>query len=592
MLFQWTEQPVSGSRNWLAIAKTSEVNKLATAVYGGYIYTSEDFGDTWVERTSAGNRNWSSIGGKTEKLAACVNGGYIYTSEDFGGTWVERTSAGNRNWKKILRSAGGDRLIACNFEGYIYTSEDSGDTWIERTGAGARAWQAITTSADFNKIYVGGWYTYIYFSSDFGDTWTALTNVDADGNTIDCRALATSADGTKVFVGIHLYVVRITTDIGVTWANGDEIYKQWSDLDCSSDGTKLIAATINEYIYMSDDSGATLTQQSDIGTGSWRGATLLNNGLRAAAIKYDGYVYTGDIAATFVDAYPLDATADLKIIAPISVYALTSTPTLPAVNVPVVQSVGVNDLTATATLTAATVRQIHAIGATPLINQPTVTAAAVTMIHAIGVNELVSQPTVTAAAIGQIHIIAANLLNSTPTLLIYAPNSDSIGGINHLALNFSVDNKSSTTFSNFPFTGSCQFNGKTLFINEQGLFEYGGLTDDGTAIVPSLKTGKMDVIQGQNGLIHTNKIKRIFTSKVRVSCDKIGGSLDLNVTADTNTYAYNKAVTHDGVATHNIPIGRGIKYNLLQLELIANGCSKLDIDSIDYEPTAIQRSER
>jgi len=162
----------------------------------------------------------------------------------------------------------------------------------------------------------------------------------------------------------------------------------------------------------------------------------------------------------------------------------------------------------------------------------------------------------------------------------------------YLAINLAVDNKSVTTFSNFNFTGSCQFNGKTLFINEQGLFEYGGLTDNGDTITPSLKTGKMDSVMGRMGIEHSNKLKKIATSKVRVSCDKVGGALDLNVTADTNTYPYYQAVTHDGVATHNIPVGRGIKYNFIQLELVANGCSKLDIDSIDYDPKTIQRSER
>ena len=164
--------------------------------------------------------------------------------------------------------------------------------------------------------------------------------------------------------------------------------------------------------------------------------------------------------------------------------------------------------------------------------------------------------------------------------------------IQHLALTYSPENKSTTTHSNMPFDGSCVFNGKTLFFSGSGLFEYGGLTDNGAPIVPSLKTGKMNMIMGRVGIVPSNKLKRIPTSKVRVSCDKVGGSLDLNVTADGNTYPYNQTVTHDGLATHNIKIGRAIKYNFLQLEVIANGCTSLSIDSIDYDPTELQRSER
>lgn len=162
----------------------------------------------------------------------------------------------------------------------------------------------------------------------------------------------------------------------------------------------------------------------------------------------------------------------------------------------------------------------------------------------------------------------------------------------YLGVTYSTENRSITTYSNFNFDGGCVFNGKTLLFNESGIFECGGNTDNGTAIVPSLKTGFMDMVSGQNGFISTHKMKRIPTSRVLVMANKTLGSMTLNVTPDTNTYSYANAVQQTGFATFNIDIGRGIKYNKLQLELVANGCSSLDIESVSYEPTEIVRSQR
>jgi hypothetical protein len=163
----------------------------------------------------------------------------------------------------------------------------------------------------------------------------------------------------------------------------------------------------------------------------------------------------------------------------------------------------------------------------------------------------------------------------------------------YLAVNYHIDNKSVTTYSNFNFIGACRFNGKTLFINENGLFEYGGLTDNGTAIVPSVKTGKMCEIMGRMGMERSQSMKRIPTSRISVSCDKVGGSIDLNVTEDNSAaIAYNKAIVHDGFATYDIPIGRGTKFNFLQLELQANACTSLNIESIEFNPVELRRRER
>jgi hypothetical protein len=164
---------------------------------------------------------------------------------------------------------------------------------------------------------------------------------------------------------------------------------------------------------------------------------------------------------------------------------------------------------------------------------------------------------------------------------------------NFLAFSYSTEGKSITNYSNFNFTGSCVFNGKTLLINDTGLFEYGGESDNGMAIVASMKTGKMNGIMGKNGVYPSNKIKRIPDAKVVIDCDKAGGEVTVNVTADENApLSYTNAISHSGFATHRVPIGRGIKFNYVQLEVIGTGCTHLDISSIEYNPVENVRRER
>ena len=118
----------------------------------GTIYTSNDYGGSWLERTVAGSttRAWSSIAssGSGQYLAACVNNGTIYTSNDYGGSWVERIVllAGNKAWSSIASSSNGKYLMAGVDNEYIYTSNDYGFTWTKQLSSGVGYWGAIASS--------------------------------------------------------------------------------------------------------------------------------------------------------------------------------------------------------------------------------------------------------------------------------------------------------------------------------------------------------------------------------------------------------------------------------------------------------------
>jgi hypothetical protein len=163
-----------------------------------------------------------------------------------------------------------------------------------------------------------------------------------------------------------------------------------------------------------------------------------------------------------------------------------------------------------------------------------------------------------------------------------------------LTLAFSPETKAVSTYSNHDFIGSHRFKGKTVFITSATLFESGGTTDAGTAITPSLKTGLMCEIAGQNGLIRSKHIKRIKEARIDVNA-KTDGKIKVTVTADDTTYTpyvHDHAATGTNFRTHSVKIGRGIKYNAIQIKVEATNATSLDIDTISFNPTELVKKER
>jgi len=261
------------------------------------------------------------------------------------------------------------------------------------------------------------------------------------------------------------------------------------------------------------------------------------------------------------------------------------TPSMPAATVGKTQAVGASVLNCSGQMLQAQVSQIHVVGATPLGMTPTMPVAELKFAHSIKASPIGMTPTMTQAAVSQIHSIGASHLFMSPEMIVRNEV--------FLAYTYSPENKAITTYSGFNFTNSCVFNGKTLLANDKGLFEYGGYLDDDKAITASLKTAKMNIVQGNGGTYPSTRIKRIPDGKVRIDCSKASGTLTLNITPDDkNTLTYSNRVNHTSFATHRVEIPRGIKFNYIQLEVIGTNCTFIDIDSIEYNPIETVRSER
>jgi len=258
--------------------------KYQTAVvYGGYIYTSSDYGDNWTQRDSS--RNWIavSISSDGKYQTSVVYGGYIYTSDDYGITWTQRDSS--RSWYAISISSDGKYQTAVVFGGYIYTSSDYGVTWTQR--ASSKNWTSVSISADGKYQTAVTSLDYIYTSSDYGITWTQRAS------SRNWNSVSLSADGkyqTAVILAASNSYIYTSSDYGVTWTQKDSS-RDWGSVSISNDGKYQTAVVISGYIYTSSDYGDTWTQRDS--SRNWNSISLSADGkYQTAVVKTSGYIYT------------------------------------------------------------------------------------------------------------------------------------------------------------------------------------------------------------------------------------------------------------------------------------------------------------
>ncbi|MDB6018279.1 MAG: hypothetical protein JWR19_2768, partial [Pedosphaera sp.] len=132
----------------------------------------------------------SSADGST--LIAGSAYGPVYTSDDFGTTWISN-SAPVDYWQSVACSADETKLASASSsgDGLIYISTNSGASWASANAPFA-IWQSIVFSGDGSKL-VGVAGGTIYSTTNFGTTWSA-----SSVQTSYLQSVASSADGSKL----------------------------------------------------------------------------------------------------------------------------------------------------------------------------------------------------------------------------------------------------------------------------------------------------------------------------------------------------------------------------------------------------------
>jgi len=238
----WLKQEDAGSRYWKGVTSSSDGRILHAVSYPGDIYRSEDFGFTWRKMTCC-NRAWWTISSSAdgEKLVAAENvipKGVIATSNDAGKTWTDSLNAGKKIWADVTSSSDGSKLAVVG-DGYIYTSGDFGINWTENISAGKKSWSSIDISNDGQTIVASAEDSNIVISNDSGITWNSvLTLQDKNWNSV-----AISGDGMKVFaLGDYGAALYYSEDSGKTWKKWNYLINPGnSDLVVSNDGTRMFS---------------------------------------------------------------------------------------------------------------------------------------------------------------------------------------------------------------------------------------------------------------------------------------------------------------------------------------------------------------
>ncbi len=183
---------------WVGVASSSTGTALVAVNAFGDIWTSSNSGATWIDRIASGScpcqqgiavasdasgANLVELGGIHVGGGGPAFHGDIWTSNDSGVTWTDRTPSGPAHdvpWAAVASNATGDKLIAVGSR--VWLSTDSGATWTDRTPSGVNpsgSWRAVASDATGTHLILANgfpsWTGDLWTSTDSGVTWTNET---------------------------------------------------------------------------------------------------------------------------------------------------------------------------------------------------------------------------------------------------------------------------------------------------------------------------------------------------------------------------------------------------------------------------------
>jgi hypothetical protein len=256
------------------------------------------FGSNYVTKsTNASTQNFRSVAvssdGRYQIVA--VNDftstavGYIYVSNDYGNTWTPRITDTTRPWLGVAISADGKYQVACHYGGYIYISNNYGNTWNAKDSI--RNWLSIAISSD-GKYQTAVSNTGVHISNNYGDTWTiTLSSSNLISN-------AMSSDGKYQYLTLDAGVggnIYRSSDYGNTWViiqSGPSTY--YASIATSADGKYVIHnRSSSNFLYISNNYGNTFIAKST--AAYYNSVAVSDNGKYMVAGGGRAYVSTGGI---------------------------------------------------------------------------------------------------------------------------------------------------------------------------------------------------------------------------------------------------------------------------------------------------------
>jgi hypothetical protein len=247
---------------------------ITAAMSSGQIYTSADYGTTWLQANAA-FADWEkcvmSSNGKVQ-AAVAPSYGALFTSITYGATWNNMSIPGTMFTSVAVSGDTGQYQTACSsFTRVIYTSSTFGVTW----NASAASYANIQD----NSISASGQYQamvsmcYVYISSDYGQTW----NLTFGGDRMVFTRVSVSASGQYILLGGA--TIYLSSDYGQTFNIVLPLFGNWAGLAMSASGQYLVTADTDGSVYRSLNYGAAWSMVPYLNPiNFYRGASMSSSG--------------------------------------------------------------------------------------------------------------------------------------------------------------------------------------------------------------------------------------------------------------------------------------------------------------------------
>ncbi len=270
--------------DWRCIASTLNEKQMVSGVYNGYLYFSDDGGDSWSAVSSSVKKWTCAVSSADEQvLYAGTDSGEIYSCNLSGNL----TSSYIVNLNMSLTGLGSAKspyntMAASVSNDYIYTTENIFSTY---SAQGPRLWSSVASSPSGKHIAGAVYKGNIYVSHNNGATWSRIDN-PAGGNT-EWVGVAISQDGTKI-AAIDTLNIYVFSGTGWVSKNPDGIQRGFTGVAISSDGNTILASASK--FYLGFGTASNLWTSSDYGE-SWTNPVLSANQIwRGVAMSADGSV--------------------------------------------------------------------------------------------------------------------------------------------------------------------------------------------------------------------------------------------------------------------------------------------------------------
>lgn len=243
----------------LASAQTTMHSQIPTGTKAGtWINTGPNGGDA---------RSFASYPSDPKRLYLGTSDGWVYHTNDGGETWKRLARVGDRDDlvidNLIIDEAKPARILAAGWvvnqaDGGLYESNNSGEKWTKIAGMDGQSIRALAQAPSDPKTFVAGTLKGVYRSTDGGETWTLIS--PAGSNELhEVESIAIDPKDPNVIYAGTWHLPWKTADGGKTWNNIKQGLIDDSDVFSIIVDPQLpstVYASACSGIYKSTDAGA------------------------------------------------------------------------------------------------------------------------------------------------------------------------------------------------------------------------------------------------------------------------------------------------------------------------------------------------